>query len=39
LNGLPGVQEEDVIVIDFPGSREASAKTKLSSQNGKRTWA
>jgi hypothetical protein len=35
----PGVQKEDVIVSDFPGSREARAKTKLSSQNGKRTRA
>jgi|SRR5882724_6336243 len=39
LNRLPGVQKENVIVIDFPGSREASAKTKLPSQNGKRTGA
>src|SRR5688572_275756 len=39
LDGLAGLQKKDMIVIDFPGGSEACAKMKLSSQNGKRTWA
>jgi hypothetical protein len=32
-DGLAGLQEEDVIVIDFPDGLEACSKEELSSQN------
>ena len=36
-DGIAGLQEEDMIVIDFPDRIEACSKEKLSSQNRKRT--
>jgi hypothetical protein len=33
-DGLAGLQEKDVIVIDLPGGLEACSKKKLPSQHG-----
>jgi hypothetical protein len=37
--GLAGLHEENVLVIDLPGGHEGFSETKLPSQNGQRTRA
>ena len=35
--GLAGLHEEDMLVIDFPGGHEGFSKTEMPSQHGQRT--
>jgi hypothetical protein len=34
--GLAGLHEEDMLVIDFPGGHEGFSKTEVPSENGQR---